>query len=485
VYSWIIAHWPASLAAVVVMFSLWAAIHAVLKRRDDRATLGWVAVILFVPILGALFYALFGINHVRRRGARIRPRMNARKVSADHSLVSEDLEIGRLPGASAHLAVVARLVERLTRRPLLDNNAARVLDSGDNAYEAMLAAIEGAQRSITLSSYIFDADEVGKRFAAALERATKRGVEVRVLVDAVGLRYGWPGSIVRELRRREVPVAAFLPAHAPWNLAHVNLRNHRKILVCDGVVGFTGGINIRDNHRSDSPLRRQALDVHFELRGPVVSQLQESFATDWRFTTGEALDGGPWFVTTPEPAGNVVARGISDGPDEDIDVLPYVLFGAIGAATRSVRIVTPYFVPDRALIDALCASALGGVNIDIVLPRHPNLPWMTRAAMTRLELLVLRGCNVYLSPRPFDHAKLLTVDGAWTLIGSGNWDTRSLALNFEQQVECYDTALVAQINALIDQRVGRSDRLTRRFFESRSLGTRVVDGTLRLLSPLL
>jgi cardiolipin synthase len=317
--------------------------------------------------------------------------------------------------------------------PLTTGNRVTPLQNGDEAYPAMLEAIDSASASIGLSTYIFDSDPAGAQFTDALDRAVRRGVDVRVLIDTVGARYSRP-SITRELRRRNVPVALFGRTLMPWRMPYMNLRNHRKILVVDGTVGFTGGMNIRAGAVMKHPSPNQIQDLHFRLEGPVVEHLRDTFAHDWLFTTHEQLAGPGW---RPElhSAGTVTARGIVDGPDEDLDKARFVFQGALACAQKRVRIVTPYFLPDAGLITALDVTALRGISVEIILPEVNNLAIVQWAATAQLWQVMHRGCKVYYTPPPFDHSKLMLVDDSWALFGSTNWDPRSLRLNFEFGVE--------------------------------------------------
>ena len=281
-----------------------------------------------------------------------------------------------------------------------------------------------------------------------------------------------------------VPVATFLPTLLT-RLPSFNLRNHRKIMVVDGKVGFTGGMNIREDFVLGGSPRHPGVDLHFKVEGPVVAHLSETFAEDWEFATDEPLTGDAWFPKL-EPVGEVVARGILDGPDADRDALNYTLLGAIACATRSIGIITPYFLPDQPLVYALNTAALSGLDVDIVLPEKGNLPLVTWAMWGQIDQMLGHGCRVWLSPEtPFDHTKLMVVDDYWTLVGSTNWDPRSLRLNFEFNVECYDHELAKRMKELVRVRKGRARRLKRAEIESRSLPARVRDGAARLLTPYL
>jgi len=371
----------------------------------------------------------------------------------------------------------------VTAAELVDGNSIMPLIDGDQAFPTMLQAIDQASRSITFCTYIFDADAAGQAFADALGRAVRRGVEVRVLVDDVGARYSW-GRGVRLLRQAGIPTVTFLPTFPSWHFRYANMRNHRKVLVIDGRLGFTGGMNVRvGNNRTADP-RRAIQDVHFRIDGPVVHQLQSTFAVDWSFTTGERLEGQPWYGT-PNTGGSAVCRAIADGPDEDIDRLQRLILAAITSAQKSIRIVTPYFIPETPLALALSVAALKGVHVDIVLPQRNNLRLVQWASTAILPPLIESGCHVWYSPPPFDHSKILVVDDQWSLIGSANWDQRSLRLNFELDVECFDRTTATHLHRIVQSKIARSRPVTAEQLRQAPLWQRLRNGAARLASPYL
>ncbi|HJO35435.1 MAG: phospholipase D-like domain-containing protein [Pseudomonadota bacterium] len=464
-------HFWYSLAALFATgLALVLSAHAVIVKREPRAAVLWLVVIWLLPFGGSVIYLLLGINRIQRRAGTLgRPPLQTPTGSA-----------ASLPAQTAH-AQLASLTGRITAQPLLAGNAVRVLVNGEAAYPAMLAAIDAAEHSIALATYIFGNDRVGRRFADALAAAQARGVAVRVLIDNAGERYSWP-SMVGVLRRRGLQVARFLPRF-PAGLLTINLRNHRKLLLCDGRIAFTGGMNIRVHHLQDSR-RRATRDLHFELQGPVVAQLQAIFAQDWAFSAGEMLQGPGWFPPLT-PSGQIHARAVADGPDEDLEKLMWTLHGALHSARESVRIMTPYFLPDRALVAALDTAALRGVAVEIVLPARNNLPYVHWAMLGQLWQVLHHGCRVYFTPGPFDHSKLMVVDRAWAFIGSANWDPRSLRLNFECNVECYDAALAGELHALIGSRIASGRRYRLSDSAARSLPVKLRDGLARLFMPYL
>lgn len=471
--------------AAHVLLAVVVSAHIVLTKEDVRAAIGWTGLVWLAPIFGSLLYLFFGINRIRRRAGRVRGRRLPRSTPPprDSALTAGDAASESVALAAPGLAALDTLVGRVTHLPLAFGNTVEPLLNGDAAYPAMLAEIERATATVGMATYIFDRGESGDAFVDALACAVQRGVTVRVLIDGVGARYSRP-PIVHELRRRGVTVERFLPSSFPVVHPYVNLRNHRKMLVVDGRLAFCGGMNIRDGCVLARHLPGATQDVHFRITGPVARHVARAFAFDWEFTAHERLDGDAWFPPLA-PTGAVPARGIADGPDEDFETLVTTILGAVSQASHRVRIVTPYFLPDAPLLDALRVAALRGVAVEIVLPEHGNLRLVQWASSAILPQVLAGGCRVFLSRPPFDHSKLLTIDGAWSLVGSANWDPRSLRLNFEYDVECYSRDLAATLDAVIDDKIAASRELTLQEVHARPLAFRLRDGVARLAQPYL
>ena len=459
-------------AALQLAGSLAVTVHVLLRRLAPASGAAWIGLAWLAPVAGPVVYLVLGVNRIERRARRLR-RQAAAPVAVDDPRIEPPL-----------LAALARAGGRLSGLPLLPGNAVVPLANGEGAYPAMLAAIGGARASVALSSYIFRNDGSGGRFVAALAAAQARGVAVRVLIDGIGGGY-LTSSAWRALRRAGVPAARFLHTHLPWRMPVLNLRSHRKLLIVDGAIGFTGGLNIGDEYLETQPARRRRRairDTHFRLAGPVVAEMAGVFAQDWEFTTGEALRGAAWFPELVPEAG-VLARAVSAGPDHEAGRLHRLRMAAASAAEARIRIVTPYFLPDDPLAATLSLAALRGVVVEIIVAErtdHRLLDWAMRDGLLALHMA---GCRIRLAEPPFNHAKLMTVDGAWALVGSANWDMRSLRLNFELDVELHDRGAAAAIDALIDatpvRPAGPRDLLPR------GLGTRLRNAAARLFLPYL
>ena len=380
-------------------------VHVLLYKRNVGAAVSWIGIAWLSPFLGALLYAIMGVNRVKRRAQRLRRQRLP-------PTIAEEAGVWRIP--TDPLTPLDFAIGRLTGLPCEPGNRVEVLHSGDQAYPRMLAAIAAAEKSVGLMSYIFRADKAGEAFHQALIQAQRRGVQVRVLIDGVGGGYFWSGTY-NHLRQAGVPVARFLHSYFPWRMPFVNLRNHRKVLVIDGRLGFTGGINIgAENIRCRQSAAHRARHA-FPLEGPIVEQLTDAFADDWLFTTGEKLLTDNWFPPL-EKAGVVTARVVTSGPDEDMEQIEFVALHAISCAHKSIRVVTPYFLPPDPLTMSLGLAALRGVKVDIVLPEHSNHAVLDWARRIPLRPLIEAGCRVWLMPRavrPFQadgHRRRLDAD---------------------------------------------------------------------------
>lgn len=458
--------------------------HVLLNKRDPRAAAGWVAVSFAIPFIGPGLYWLFGVNRIRTRarGWQERGRGMAWKEPAYCIWSTELAQTEDYPFRRGNFADLRNLADAVTRRDLIDGNRITPLYNGELAYPAMLEAIESARQSVYLSSYIFETNQTGKDFAEALIRAARRGIDVCVLIDALGACYSFPRAY-RLFRNSPVRIARFLPLSFSGRGLYFNMRNHRKLLIVDKQVGFTGGMNIGDRHLVEKDSRKHVTDIHFKVEGPVVGHFLEAFMEDWGFATGEPAEA----IAHPEPVESpgAICRGISVGPNEDFEKLGWLLVGALNAARHSVRIMTPYFIPDRALLAAINSAALRGVDVTLILPEKNNLPPVAWASWGYMKDFLRFGTRVYEQPPPFAHSKLLLVDNRYAQVGTSNLDQRSLRLNFEFTLEVYDPNFCTTLAEHFDTVKSLSRQVTLGDVENRPLPLRLRDGFFKLFSPFL
>lgn len=484
----------------IVVGAVWLALtiytvgHVMLHKSNAASAWGWIVSCLLMPFVGPGLYALFGINRVQTRARKRRmPRTPAGDVGSAHEADARRRRAADRPAVPSALSEVARTGDVVTRRPLLDHNRLEILHNGEQAYPRMLAAIDAAQASVALMVYIFETDEVGQQFVDALQRAQARGVQVRCLLDGIG-EFAWKraGSVLFE---HGLIVARFNPLRFWPPFLHVNLRNHRKVLVVDGQIGFAGGMNICVNHladRFDNPCR--ITDVHIEIHGPVLAQLVQVFADDWAYASGEEwspprapkVDTPPSSTAAePDIVDSTICRVITDGPNEDYAQLSLVLLAAINAAHRHIHVVVPYFLPPAEIMMALQSAALRGVLVDIILPLEHDQILTHYAARNQFEPLLERGVRVYYQPPPFCHAKLFVVDGHYAQFGSANLDPRSLRLNFELMVEVFDADFAGRLAEHCVELRDKAHRITREEMRARPLFARLRDALCWLFGPYL
>ena len=452
-----------------IIAAAWVTAHALLNKRDVRAAIGWIGTVWLAPFLGSLLYVGFGISRVRRRAHRLMgiDRNLGRPVSGD---VSSSDSIERLKLA----------IGNVTGADLLSGKVTAILNCGDEAYPQMLSGIDQAKAAVELSTYIFRLDEIGAKFVEALAGAHRRGVRVRVLIDGFGGGF-LLSPVYHKLRAQGVPVARFLHSTLPWKMPLLDLRLHKKILLIDQSVAFVGGLNIGSENVSGPRGKAIVRDHHFRVEGSVIRQVRADFEDDWAFTTGETRTD----IVSSETVSSSgdAARTIVAGPDQETDQLVFVLLSAVNLAQRSIRVATPYFLPDEQIVTALQLASLRGVDVNIVLPAVNNHRLVGWAMRPHIAPLLETGCRLWWSPPPFDHTKLMTIDGRWSLIGSANWDTRSLRLNFEITLEFYEEGLANQLSRIIDEKC--TTPITREQLGARPLIVKLRDAAARLLTPYI
>jgi len=476
-HAFLTEYWPHLAFAVSTIAGIAAAVHAAMTKTDVRAATGWVAVVLLSPFFGAFLYLIAGINRVRRRAVRRRRRARNRA----HGLEAGAAQVGVVSCPS-----LVRLGDSVSPFRLRPGNRIAPLAGGDEAYPAMIEAIQGAKRSIALATYIFDHDSAGLAFVQALGEAHARGVVVKVLIDGVGSRYSKP-PIARALAKQGIAPALFMSDVIGLGLPYANLRSHRKILVIDGHLAFTGGMNIREHFLSVAMGEDMAHDTHFRVEGPVVDQLLTIFAEDWAFTTTENLQGARWFghEAHEDLEDGMLARTVPSGPDSSLESTHAMLMGALAVAQERVLLSTPYFLPDQQLVGAFGVAARRGIAVDIVIPKANNLKLVDYAMTAQLDQVIRHGCRVWRALGAFDHSKLLTVDGSWSYIGSSNLDPRSLRLNFELDVEVHDARLAAWIESRLRARIANSEAETLETLMARPPLARLRNRAVWLASPYL
>jgi cardiolipin synthase len=448
-------------------------------RRTPAAAKGWLLLIFFEPWVGLLLYFLIGRARLpRRRRERVAelPRAMARVAArlAGHPNVFH-------PDVGPALGQAVTLAENLGQSPILGGNAVELLADYDGTITRLVADIDRAEHHAHLLFYIFADDRATAPVIEALGRAAGRGVRCRVLADAIGSR-----PSLRTLRPKlaalGVELHALLPVSLlPWRKSRLDLRNHRKVAVVDGRVGYTGSQNLVDaGFKGDLAYE----DLMARVTGPVVLELQYVFAADWFLETGEILDGEAEFPG-PEVAGAVPAQALPSGPDFPTQNNQRLIVALVHGARRRVVLTTPYFVPDEPLLQAMQTAVLRGAEVHLVVSERGDQRVVLLAQESYYEELLEAGVHVHLYREKFLHAKHLSVDDSVALIGTSNLDIRSFALNAEVTLVVYDPGVVARLAAEQDRYFAGSLPLTPEEWARRPFVRRVAQNLARLLSPLL
>ncbi|NNE57911.1 MAG: hypothetical protein HKN36_07385 [Hellea sp.] len=445
------------------LISIFLTVHILLKKSDHRSSLLWMALVWAMPIFGGLFYILFGVNRISTRAA---------KLNYQSSKTIPKLEAGE--NSSDHWQSFNRLGKAVSGSPLLFGHVEEIISGNEIIHERLLESISQAHDSIFLSTYIFRKDKLGLELADQLIAARKRGVEVKILLDGFG-NFFYRSGIYKYLKKGGINTKRFLHSIWPWGMPYLNLRNHRKILLIDGKIGFTGSCNIGEVSN---------IETQFKLSGEIVEALAEIFANDWNMITRENIPRMQTkHIQAMDKAPNM--RLISSGPNQKQEKIRWTILGAMGAAQSHIRIVTPYFAPDRGLISGLILAALRGINIEIILPSRSNYPFIDWASSRQFKPLLAVGVKIFRRDGVFDHSKMMTVDKKWALIGSSNWDAHSIRLNFELDIECHDPNFTHQIDQLIDMRRNSSQLVIKDDYDDRNVFYKIRDSFARLFLPYL
>lgn len=474
-------HWITAAVAVADVVLLLAFIPWILAiKRDSISALAWCLLVILVPLFGAVLFFLFGYQNVQRPLKRKRAhRRRYRERQVDGPLPGKRIQDGHPVDGYERLG---ELAVRLGASPTVGGNEVEFFTEGRPAFDAMIAAIDGAKHHVHLESFIFRSDRLGRQFLDLLARKARAGVEVRLLTDGIGTR-GLRWWHTRDARRAGVKVIAFLPVSLIRRRLQVNLRNHRKLLICDGRVGFAGGLNVGVEYLGEGPLGRWR-DTHLRIQGPSVEAMQRVFVEDWDFAAGEPLLGNKYFPDLP-PAGDVAAQVIASGPDEELKPIREIYFAAIAKSRKRLWITSPYYVPDQGIRDALCMAAMSDVDVRLLLPQQPDHLIAHFAARYYLPDLLQAGVKVYMYRPGFIHAKVVLMDGQWASVGSANLDNRSLLLNFEANCLFHGAKVVSRLEEQFRRDLEDSVLIDRKDFAKRPLAGRLAENICRLFAPVL
>jgi cardiolipin synthase len=471
-----------TIAAEVIAFALVPAV--ILRRKEPASTAAWILTLVFLPALGATLFVLFGRDRIRMPVQRKREGDARVRVQLAEST---DRGEGLLPADGASTdereRALFRVAARLSHARPREGNLVEVLADGNRAYEALFAAIDSAKHHVHAQYYLVRDDDTGRAFRDRLVAAAERGVHVRLLLDGFGC-FALPTGWARPLRKAGGQIARFLPMRYVL-LQPVNLRNHRKIVVTDGHVAFTGGLNVGDEYRGGTMRGVGSWrDLHLRIEGPAAAELQRIFMQDWAFAHGRAIEPGEYFPAE-QRAGDGIVAIVPSGPDATSEAIHHLFFGAIVGAKERVRVITPYFVPDQAMLVALSSAAMRGVAVEMIFPSRSNHRVTFHAGRSFYDALLAAGVVIYEYTPGMVHSKVMVVDRRVCLVGSANMDLRSFRLNFEVHALMHDPAAAERLEAEFESCLSKCAKVDLSAWRARPYSLHVREGAARLVSPLL
>ncbi|MDQ3365137.1 MAG: cardiolipin synthase [Myxococcota bacterium] len=472
------ASWSLLFGSLAVVWACVMAVVIVLQRRSPAATIAWLLVLALFPFVGYLIYRMIGPRRLERR--KLRRRLTRKLVDEATGTLAEIESESPL----RHRDQLARVAIMAGEAPPLRAESVTLYVDGATKYQAVSDAIAAARHHVHVEYYIWEDGEVGRRLRDQLVERARAGVEVRVLVDGTG-SFGVRGAFFDPLRAAGGEVAWFNPLSLFVSRRRADFRSHRKIVVCDGSVGFTGGMNIADAQTAEYAGAAAWRDTHVRIVGSAVRALQRVFAEDWMYATERALAGGESYYPVPVTEGCEVVQIVASGPDLDTFAIHAVFFAAINQAVSRVWLTTPYFVPDDAMLTALISAALRGVDVQVIVPARGDSRVVDLAARSYFPEVLAAGVRVFEYGPPFIHAKTLVIDGDVAIIGTANLDNRSFKLDFEVEAVVYGDVHATELAAAFLTDLERCREVTRAATEGQPFFTRLGQAGARLLSPLL
>ncbi|WP_138755226.1 cardiolipin synthase [Paenibacillus sinopodophylli] len=473
--------WTFWLIAVLVVYMIQVAVVLLMEHRRPAQLTAWLLIVLVCPGIGFIAYLILGKDYVRRRAIEhYKEHMLQYANQLSNKVVSSE-QLG-----NEQMKKQDKLFQMLTglvRFPITSNNKAVILTNGRETYEAILDQIERAKHHIHMDYYTIRHDEIGMRFLKVLTSKARSGIEVRVLYDGIG-SLQLDKAFVEELRRSGVQTSCFLPPRLAVFDRKLNYRNHRKIVVVDGKVGFLGGINIGDEYLGKDPKLGFWRDTHLQLQGDSVSYIQEVFMNDWAFASKQKLSGSQYLAKQFD-LGDERVLIVPSKPGQHNHQIVEVMFAAITAACSRIYITTPYFIPDPSLLMALRTAALGGIDVRLIIPGIADSKLVLWATLSYMQEMLDAGVKVYRYEKGFTHAKVMIVDHMLATVGTANVDMRSLLSNFELNAVLFDEGTIARLEADFIEDLKQSRELNRESFVQRPTRQKLAEAILHILSPLL
>lgn len=462
-------------------------ISIIYDKREPVKSLSWILVVVFLPFIGSFLYFSLG-QDLRKRKIFHRKHIEDFQYT-DYIIYRQMYEINSLIFDGGVDSIFHRDIGTLllnnNRAPLFRDEKVEVLSDGRSCFDSIIEALQEARIFIHFEFYIIRDDKIGNEIADILCQKSREGVEVRIIYDGVG-SWGLSKKYINKLRDAGVEIYPFMPVILPKFTNHINYRNHRKIIVVDGKVGFTGGMNVADKYIEGLSHIGIWRDLHLKIEGKSIATLQRIFMVDWSFVSGKKLNVSvKYFPPFKKIEGGIATQIASSGPDSEWATIMQAFFAAITKAKEYIHIATPYFTPNPQILTALKVAALCGIDVKLIIPGNSDsklVLWATRSFITEL---INSKVKVYFYRGGFIHSKLLLVDGEFCSVGSANMDIRSFDDNFEVTAFIYDKAKSEELEQIFQEDLSNSRRVIKRWWLNRPLLHRFYESMARLLSPLL
>lgn len=454
-------------------------------KRDPVKALSWIIVLALLPVVGFLLYIVFGRNH---RKEKLFSRKELRDLEQIDRISKQQIYEINNPALLHRTEInenrdIITLLLNNNKTLLTVNNRLKVLNNGAATFEEIKAALRGARSFIHLEYYIIEDDPLGREIADILIGKALEGVEVRLIYDDVG-SWGLSRRYIRSLRKAGVQVRCFMQVVFPWLTSKVNYRNHRKILIVDGTVAFTGGINIAQRYITGTKYGIWR-DTHLKLEGESVNMLQIVFMVDWYFVSKQMLTDHAKYLPPTDVRQEHLVQIATSGPDSDWASIMQAFFSAITHAQHHIYIASPYFMPNEAILTAIKVASLSGIDVRIMIPSRSDSKIVYWASRSYIGELIDADVKVYLYRKGFNHSKLIMIDGQFSSLGTANMDIRSFEDNFEVSAIIYDREITAELEAEFLEDLRQCRLVTREYWETRPLLHNIYEAFSRLFSPLL
>ena len=470
---------------VLLVMAIPVSIMIILEKRSPYKTAAWILVLILIPVFGVIFYLIFGQEY---RKQKLFSRSGVKSLGKIRNLSLRQLRQIRTKNKYHNNIIhdkenIIRLLLNNSNSLLTTGNEVKILESGKNTFKAIFEAIKNAEHHIHLEYYIFSDDKIGNRLKDLLIEKSLQGVEVRIIIDDVG-SWGLKQKFLNELRKNGIEIYPFMEVLFPRLTSQVNFRNHRKILIVDGIIGFTGGINIADRYIEGIKKIGPWRDTHLMITGDAVACMQVVFAADWYFCINENLTGTKYFKPFTEKPGTAVQISAS-GPDSDWESISQAFFAAIANARKKVYIVTPYLMPPPNILSALKVAALSSIDVRIIIPRRSDALIPRWSSFSYISELLEAGVKMYFYEAGFIHSKYIIVDNTFATAGTTNLDFRSLETNFEINAFIYDVDFNARLEAIFMADLQKSKEILRNHWEKRPWHKKFRESVAHIVSPLL